>query len=409
MNFDTFARRLKESAAQVAKDAQNFKGFDDMAAKDEYIHSPDGIIPAAAAMKMTNDTHEHVPPHIILNNSNTIAHPEDEDTISAAAADDDTSTLSTHSSVYWVPPGRKQQQPIPRMNSCSSNLPKYANQKDSSFSSSRRHVVPAKVNVPERPHALQERQRHDDDDGFSSSSSSNSDKDEGDDEDDDPILSMIRSTTRQTKASQQRPRSIGGEEQEKSSGASERNALPPRNKPNENKHRFLQDLEDHVARPQQELPTIHTTSTFKASNNHQQQQQPGEENAFLSLLTSPFRMGRTGGATDPLRQHQTGAFLPPLMARPKQQHQQRGSNNTNQDDDDKEVIRLSSAVMLGDEEMEALARLTANKKHPHPGTYYFGLLLQLVQHYPREAFVVFTLLLGMFVYFYSNLQTWDGS
>lgn len=192
--MNAFAEKLKASAAEAARAAQNFQGFDEMAANDEYIHT-EGYNAPQKSKQPLRFPEQQQPEPLLMNMPDT----------------DETSTLSTHDSLLQrgvVAPAAETV----------------------SHGRSSGNIVPLKVDVPERnprsgillPLQLLKEEE------LSVSSDES--------EDDDPILRLIR------------------KKEDATIDTNNNNGDEP-NKP-EKKHRFLHDLDTRIAMPEQtnELP-----------------------------------------------------------------------------------------------------------------------------------------------------------
>lgn len=374
MNFDSFAEKLKASAAQAAKAAKNFEGLDSMAAQvllprcahsgrplcrarscslsasfsqqDDYIHREEFNVAGrqkkeASPQQQQQEHHQQSPQQ----SQQQIKVPNpyiDRDP-------DDSSTLSTHSSLRRAP-----------ITATSSSTNRPANAKDFGRSQSHADIVPLKVDVPDRQLSLPVQ---------SDSSSSYDDNDESDD--DDPIMAAIRKQKGEPKKQTRAP-------------------APQQKQPAKQKHhRFMEDLDSRMAMENQEeqLPLVASPAPAPS----QQPQQPAVAAWFSNVAAKSLEL--VGRRPDGVRPNtETPASAAPL-ARAKRRVVPPA-------DEMEKVAVVSSAAVLGEDEMQELAQLRRQQQHRSFGPA--STLCHAARQHPREAFVGFTLLLAAFVYFRSQ-------
>ena len=378
MNFEVLREKLKESAAQAAQAAREFEGLDAMAAQDDYIHKEEFNVASKnrlreAQQQQQLQIHKNQPQHILANHY--VDHHDQ----------DDTSTLSTHSSLVKRVPSSKS-------NSLDNQINE-ANQKDYNRAHSLQDIVPLKVTVPDRqlslpvPKSIEtpSSSYHDDvynDDNEASNSS----------EDDDPILSLIR---KQKGSSAPRKTAI--------SAAGDSSQTPLYNQsphgqrtPKQKQHRFMEDLDSRLAMENMQPPIASPGRTARpaVTASTGESPQPTAASWFSGVAAKSMDLM---GKTNPQRQSQQSLSLSaaPLMSRARW----RPHPAHDGDDELANVAVVSSTAMLGDEEMRELAQLRASQQQSFSLS---SLLWNVVRDYPRESFIVFTLLLGSFVYFRSG-------
>jgi hypothetical protein len=271
---------------------------------------------------------------------------------------DDTSTLSTHSSAWFREAARNQRggpPPLPR--SSSYPLP--------------HDVVPLKVSVPERQSSMPNGKQED---SNSVLSSDNEHGESSDEDDDDPIMSMIR----KKHVSQQAQLADGDDDDE--SSFSERHL--PTDQRRKKTHRFMEDLESRMAMPEEQFPPVSFSGTSTASITSSG---TGDGPMLVSWLSAV--VGRNA-------RQKNAATTAPLARNKRRLPQQHQSDNDGLGD----VEVVSSTAMLGDAEMLELAQF--RQQSTKCGS--LRVTIEILQRHPRELFIIFTLLLGSFAYFYSS-------
>lgn len=351
--MESFAEKLRASAAQAAKAAQNLatKGLDEMAANDTYVQSA-GFNAAAPRRDL----------RVGVSSSSSV-HQQSEQ-------HDDCSTLSTHSSAWQM--DRRQLEAATRK-----SVEGRANQSQSSSHSLPGGVVPLKVNIPDRKSKIANLKQEDN----ASILTNDDDHDDGDssNDDDDPIMSLIR----------QLPDRDGNGD-DGSSTISERHILSGQ-KPKA--HRFMEDLENRMAMPEQEFPPVSFAERPRKTANTASSVSDGPVLASWFSTSLPFPM------TMEKNVRRKNADIDAPLARNKKGHVSQHHGDSLDD-----VAMVSSSAMFGDAEMRELAQFR------QPQSTKCGslqLAYMILQQHPRECFVVFTLLLGSFAYFYSRNPSLD--
>lgn len=359
MNFDSFREKLKASAAQAALAAQQFEGFDAMAAKDDYIHSEEFNVASnnrqrkEAAQQQQQQQEQYEQQRI---REQLVDHDHD-----------DTSTLSTHSSLKRVPS---------KSNSSNQAQPA-ANQKDYNRAHSLQDVVPLKVSVPDRQLSLPAQNvdsptssYHDDDYDNASNSS----------EEDDPIMSLIR----KQKGAQNKKTKAGSSSPVRKLSESLHLQETPKQK-----HRFMEDLDSRLAMENEDLQPL-MLSPARAASPAAVSTEETPQSWFSNVAAKSLDFI---GQRTTLQQSSLSSSPAPLLARTKQRR------NHQHDDELANVAVVSSTAMLGDEEMRELEQMRAQQQQSFS---LVTLLWNLVKNHPREGFIVFTLLLGSYLYFRSS-------
>lgn len=369
MNFDRFAQKIKASAAIAAEAAANFQGFDEMAANDDYVQSPDfnvhGRSRKAGERNLAQQQHF-----------------------------DDASTLSTHSSfrASTIRPttdpsqtlSHQLQQPAnPTSNNNDSN-PNYAasssifrrDTTESTNNNKTRQLVPLKVSVPERQIRLLRPNKVDDEDDSLSRSSD-------DDEDlrDDPIISLLK----QERQGGSRSSAV----QSTSRETTTKKSTPIDGSGGITKHRFFEDLEQRMSMPEQPRFGMETEA---ASSSIVQQGPPSGDSSTLAA-SNPLKSLFSGGISLPWKQagmQKDNAPRAPFFARSR-------APPVNSDPLSNVAV-VSGAAMLSTDELKQLDQAVQQQKQ------------RPIRFGRRETFIAFTLVLAAFVYFFlSRSPTWTRS
>jgi len=378
-SMDIFREKLKASAAQAAQLAKNFEGLDAMAAKDDYIHTEEFNV----ARPNNHPPQQQQQQPEVLHQQQEV---EDDD--------DDTSTISTHSSLVQERGGRRVISSKTTGATHSSAAAADTNPPQGFYHRSQSlqdQLVPLKVNVPDRQLSLPVRNdttmKEDSSNSsffeYSNNNENISSDDDDDDtsDDDDPIMSMIR----KQKIEPKKKKGNNAQQQTK-----------------QKQHRFMEELDSRMAMEnQQQLQPLVPAPASPLSSPQQQQPAAAVASWFSNAAAKSLQLVGAKPTQRPPESQTTAA--PPLMARAKQQ---RRHATGNEDDmmEQHDVAVVSSTAVLGDEEMQELAQLRI-KQQQHPYSSVRGLLCllcHLPRQHPREAFIVFTLLLACYVYFRSR-------
>jgi hypothetical protein len=386
--FDALATRLRESAAEAARQAteaaRGMTNLEAMAEKDPYIHSGE------------DDD--------VDNNNNDYHH------------DDDNSTLSTHESAWLrqttttmpknsasVPPGATATaRQFPTVLSTGHSFETSAVKNTIGGTNS----IPLKVSVPERQSSFLI--------GLSTSSRSNnavgqgsgsfhdtyeadhtSDEEE-DDEDDDPIFSLIRS---ERKHQETDPLSLHHEtshsdpDSQQQQKQTQNSSSDPATTELRKQHRFLTELDTRMAAEQKPLPIL--PSSRRQQNLPAAQSQQQSPWLALGSLTTAGNSSHSNTASKSNAQTTTVPAAP--LSRIRQTYWNRSQDPPDNTEDWEHVALVSSSAMLGKEEMQALAALQST---PSP-----SICLSLITSHPKEAFIALTLLLAAYAYFHSRGYT----
>jgi hypothetical protein len=153
---------------------------------------------------------------------------------------------------------------------------------------------------------------------------------------------------------------------------------------------------------QQKHPVLEMEMEGLASDAAAESSSPTANNPMSSLkswMTSPFRRN-----ANPSQQqnsssvvHKAASFLKlgPLSRKEPSYSQ---SETAQEDGNDEEIQVVHSNNLLGDEELAALAQYKESK-------ISLRALYKLSRKHPREAFIVFTFVMAVFVYLYSRRKS----
>jgi hypothetical protein len=348
MNFDSLTNKLKDSASKAATAARSFKGFDEMAAKDEYIHS-ESLNVKRKDKKSRDQSLELV--------SATKQHAQDDNTDMSFSSQHSNASLrvvnSHHHSTSPSSPPLKHRPPVPLLSVVQAAL----------SHSSHSKKLPSRIENPSdeeeesslyKSHFLE----MEDDEG---------DGETDDDDEHDPILSRIRQETT---------------DHSRSSNDSHKRRTKSKQKKNAN--RFMDDLENRIS-----IPESSHNSDFE------------EDVPLMAAATSNEQAGTMGWMSWALQPKQTAPQQQQSQA-PWSRPKKRGEKQQ-EAEEDFQVVKSSGAV-LNQDEMQELAQLKQQQQQQNHRSM-LGMWNFLIQEHPRESFIVFTLLLAAFAYFHSRRET----
>ena len=428
--------------------AADFKGFDEMAEEDDYIHS-DGLNVKAYKSDPVSDQQQQESIQNNYNDSSNI--PDAEPTWSLL--DRPTSTRTTAS---MTPP--RAASPVRSTRSISPSpqrLPAPASFKKTSKSKPADYFVsptpPASQPAP-MPYLSvvadameggggssvsgsgrfrrsassgydtdneESSNRH----GYSSSSSSSSSSDDSDndsdDDEDDPIMSQIRESKQNKKASKskKKKRRRKKERRKKSRQRDYHNNNkqqqyhddPSRNNSNpggkKNPNRFMDQMDEReAAEPAGTNFVLEMQRNAMAANNNNNNNNNnnGPDGSSMSSLknwmTSSFQ--RTPNKATAMAAKATSFLkLGPLSRRPLFSANSNSANNTKGDEENNFSV-VSSSNVLGDDELAALAEINSQAQSPKMCSPRW--LWTKGRQNPREAFIVFTMLFAVYAWFFHN-------
>jgi hypothetical protein len=417
MNFGGFTNKLKASAEAAAVAARSFKGFDDMAARDEYIHSDTLNTPGVKREPAQSKSSVAVAPR-------TRREPEEEGG-SQSGIDTD---LSEHSGSSWSLLDRPRQDATPKneggnaaaATASKQSRPWYAAKEISetgiassihSLPDTHSHSPPQrqstmpmlgevaytlssnyKSGVREKKTAknasISNRAKYPDDDDSSSASTSSSENRFSDDGEDDPILSMIRKKTPPSSLSSSRrgkekPKPVKKQtqmhflEMEDASPVHQKNVK-------KNSNRFMEELDQRMAMPELDNNDNDDDDMEAGLLSSSSAKAPAEPSFLWGMLSKGVGS----------RQQESNAAAKERKAAPLT----RQSWRTQIKPVEESFAVVGSSSVLGEDEIRALAQLKESSARQGMGT----ACLDKVRRHPREAFIVFTLLLGWAVYFYTK-------
>ena len=335
MNFGELTSKLRAKASSAAVAARSFQGFDTMAANDEYIHSDSlnvkrkGPVLKATASPLSPASQHSVP----------------------ADAPQEFKQDTPSSSQHSVRDASFRQQSGNSLLEASSQPSDHHSPGLPLLS-----VVQTTLSQHTRSHVSAS---SDEEEVASLLSKSFHTGDESDnEEEDDPILNMLRDESMSSSKTSSRPK--------------------------KNTNRFLEDLENRMARPQESAPE--STQFLPPKETNQDSKPSG---LWLSVLRNGALQASSKSSTT------TPQTVAPWSKPRKQRKQQQP-----QEEEMEPFEIVASDAMLGQDELEELAQLKQAERTPG----ITRLLWRLVWEHPRESFILFTLLLGAFSYFYSRRE-----
>lgn len=415
MDFGGFTNKIKASAEAAAVAARSFKGFDDMAAQDEYIHSDTLNTPFNAKREPSRSS-----------KLSAVAEPssrrerEEGDSYSQTGTDAELSDLSGGSS--WSLLDRPRHDATPKNEETASRPSRPWNSaKESSElgKTSSIHSVPdtrsrlppkrqstmpdtlssnyksgARVKQATKNESMLNRISNREDDSSSDSASSSEDGFSDDDDDEnDPILSMIRkppppslSTSRRGKEkSKPKPKPVNVQKQTKMQFLEMEDSSPVhKKKMKKNPNRFMQELDQRMAMPEVDNDDDDDDDMEAGLLSSSSAKAPAGPSFLWGMLS--------GGVGS--RQQESGAAATERKAAPLS----RQARWTEAKPAEQNYAVVGSSSVLGEDEIRALAKLKESSARQGLGT----ACLDKMRRYPRESFIVFTLLLGWAVYFFSR-------
>jgi len=398
MNFGRFTDRIKESAEAATAAARTFKGFDDMAAQDDYIHSENLNVkstsskPAKTVQEHTETSQQHdlssssrswslldQPRHSTPNSDKQEADLHDidpvrqprpwdagsvtEQVVSAKAA-----TRSRPGSSHERIPHAHRQSTMPLLSVVADTL-----SKTSAMNGGRQSGMERKreSNVSSMSNSID-----------NSKDSSQYDLSDEEDED-DPIMSLIRKNPVAALPKSRKKTISPPSRKENRMQFLEMEEDSPSS--NRNPNRFMQELDNRMSMPElndEEKGLL----TMGYTGSSRQDHEPAKPTAWLWGMVS----GRP-----------SNLVATPTVVQPKAAPLSRQSRVTPQQQQDHPNFSVTaSSVVLGEDEIQALAQLKLSTKQDP-----FTAFLDKIKRCKREGFIVFTLVLSWGVYLYSRKRS----
>jgi len=367
-NFRDYASRIRSQAAAAAK---RIPTFDDMAATDEYIHSEEfnvrgkprpkkAELAAAIVPSMEPDETSSMGSWSLLDRP-----PAHLRSTVPQASKEKMESSSTQVSLQ----GGMESATISTNTSVSSEAPSATKRRLSPQSSSALPLLSVVANTLEGKDDSTNIDALDSGDSTSVGDSDDMDSDLEDDEKDDPILSMIRkdkpSTKQQARVS--------------TKSKSSRENRPERQK--KSNQRFMQDLDERMeAGLPRTVGSVESPSSIGMKSPLGGWVQNMARNQFNRILRRTESKSPTS----------TTVKAPPPLARERTQHSKPRPNK-----EEEEYNQAASSSMLGDDELAHLAKFKN-------GVGTCSSITRVVQEYRGYAFIVFTLILAYFVYFFQS-------
>lgn len=382
MNFRDYAKRIRSQAEAAAK---KLPTFDDMAAKDEYIHSeefnvrgqprPSNKPRATTAKSPSMDPDETSsmgswslldrPPAAQLRSSVPAAGAKDNKLeisstqVSLQGGGAESMTISTNTSVSSEAPSASKR----RLSHSSSTLPLL-----SVVASALEENYNDSINNAD---ALDSGESNSDGD----SSDSILDSDPEDDAENDPILSMIRKNKPSAK------------QRSSTKAKGKKDARPEISK--KSSQRFMQDLDERIATPGEELMEAGLASQSKELSPSAAGTVKGPLGGWMQNMAKA-KFNRILGRPEPLPAPVAAVKSPPLV-------RERPLTSKTTPSPAEEYHQASAVSILGDDELAQLAKLKSSSSGGACSRVYGA-----IQEYRSFAFILFTLLLAFYLYLFQQ-------
>jgi hypothetical protein len=422
MDFGGFTNKIKASAEAAAVAARSFKGFDDMADKDEYIHSDHNnvkrerrkpaqlkssevVAPSSRREREEGDIYSQTGTDTefgvsserssgsswsLLDRPRHDATPKNEEDNAAAATASKQShpwysaqiTSSMHSLPEAGSNSQKKPHPAPQRQSTMPMLDVVADMLSSNNSSGAR-AAREKQTTRDESMSNSERNNREDD----NASADSSENEFSDDDENDPILSMIRKKSPlplSSRRGKEKPKSPIQKQTPKMHFLEMEDASPvPKQKQNikKNSNRFMEELDQRMAMPE-------------FDNNDDDDNMEAGLLSSSSAKEAPAQPSFWGMLNGGGRQQESSAAVPERKAAFF-----REDRRTQVKPAEESYAVVGSSSVLGEDEIRALAQM---KESSTRQSSMGAVCLDRVRRHKRECFIVFTLLLGWVVYFYSR-------
>ena len=415
MDFGGFTNKIKASAEAAAVAARSFKGFDDMAAQDIYIHSDtlntpgskrepkqsksSVVAPSSRREREGGGSQTGIDTDLsensggsswsLLDRPRHVTTPKNEDNGAAATASKQSRPWNSANVISepGSPPDTHSHSP-PQRQSTMSMLDVVADTLSSNNSLGTREKQTTMGKSMPMSNSASNREDH-----SSIASASSSEDGLSDDDESDPILSMIRKSPQAAPSSKTKnPTSRGGKEtlkpikkqtQAKMQFLEMEDASPVHQKKiKKNSNRFMEELDQRMAMPELDNIDDDDDDDMEAGLlSSSSAKAPAEPSFFWGMLSNGVGS----------RQQDSNAATKERKAAPLT----RQSWRTQKKPVEESYAVVGSSSVLGEDEIRALAQLKESSARQGMGT----ACLDKVRRHPREAFIVFTLLLGWVVYF----------
>lgn len=397
MNFaENFTKRIQESAEKAASAAKNFKGFDEMADEDEYIHSPDLNISKQSGrwqqqqQQQQQSAQNSVHARTEALNS-IISHDTADNGSSWSLLDrpqqDAAKSRGIASSPRSLSPPRRSKKPPPLRSeeattfasNPASSAPLKSPQKPNPWLSVVSDTLEGSSGTRRTNSSLGGCES--DNISLEKSEWQQSSEEEISDDENDPILSQIRASKRRLPSKAHKGKSRREQGQEKKS------------------YRFFDSLEQREAMNGQSLSASEFSQNALEIETQPDLTSPQNGNnpmpSLKSWMMSPFQRNAQNDPSSIVNKAKLFLKRGPLSRKEPTMHQETPSGS-----DQEEFQVLNSNSLLGEDELAALAQYKEQESFCS-----FRYLCKLARKHPREAFIVFTFFLGVFVYFYSRRKS----
>ena len=424
MNFEQFTSKLKASAEAAATAARNFPGLDEMAAKDDYIHSENLNV----RNKNTRQPHDKNSRRSTNTAQRRPIEPERPVPSKPPSSSTSRQQKSTHRSESSLSQNDSIALPLLSVvaNALSSNgvtdsaitttttattTTININNHESTSSSAAASVSSSRVATKSSSKATSERSYVDVERGSDHASAASScsvslvGSDEDSDDERDPILALLRHNQHSAEgrgggakrtaplASSYHKHAL---EMEVNNGNESDASIASDQQRKKGQHRFLVDLEDRLSKP------VAVSDNTPLSNDLQEEEVtpplPSASVTASSWITGVLSTVRQSQMSNNAAEQQRSSRNAPLARRKPQQP----VLEMEPDDDYDNVVQVSSSAMLAEDELRALQQFKDSSSSSNSTYYPVALFITLLREHPRESFLLLTLVLCIFAYFLSR-------
>mmetsp|Transcript_7873 Transcript_7873/g.11471 ORF Transcript_7873/g.11471 Transcript_7873/m.11471 type:complete len:361 (-) Transcript_7873:102-1184(-) len=351
MNFDRFKSRLQESAEAAANAARNLQSFDQMAAQDDYVHSPDLKVSTSRSRPRQEPNRQQG-----LENSNGRRPPPQ-------------------------PSQRQDPMPISRAPSTVSQmLPMVANTMSESPIISSMSGSASNASVSQKAPANANSRKQREKPSFLTSFSSMADSDE----EYDPVLERLN-------AANQAYHSVEKEDVIA-------NNVPTVTTKKKNPNRFMEDLEERMAKVEEPSPAPAPSPPPPRPTEKSAEPTTSMANNLLGWAKST-RLGKNLASAGIVLESSDASEVEMKGILSRRVEEQNVNDDHTEDDIENSPIQVVSGSMVLDAAEQAeLDRMKSGSS----GSGLLSMMLSLLKQHPHHAFIGLTLVLYLVVYFYTR-------
>jgi len=410
MNFERFTNRVKASAAAAASAAREFKGFDDMAANDEYIHSED--------LNVRNRSHDgdRGQSRVESLEENPLLHHADDHQHHPGQHGSPLSPSSpfpqtSQSPMVPYPSSRQEKPKTLAETGRSATMPEYCS-KTPPPSTNRAQRQQEKTPLLDivadtlNNSTLKSLKSNmsDTDTASSAALPVSSTLEDDSDEDDDPIFAILKKGGTPLRRDHDR-----NEDRSRYSG--QRSQMTPMEIEEGGQYkgkasRFMDDLDDRISRPNPPSATASVASLDSTLTDGTENRNIIQEPA-KTVTTAAVSWIRGIANRSQNRNDTSGKSQSPKIRSPPPLARQKRKPAGGMQDESFDVV-VSSAV-LADDELRQLQELKQSSQLATTQTNLICRLFGLIRQHPREAFIVLTLILGILAYLYSQAMSTEDN